>query len=124
MVAIEQNWTVVPATIVDVQMPRSTRGTLKVAATYQFVFQGQTYTGHRVSLYTADNFGNFYKQAYATLRDYHDRQKAFPAHVNPKNPSEAVLMPCCVGRRSDLSGLCGRVRRRGLGNRNQRVVAI
>ncbi len=93
MVATEQNWTVVPATIVDVQQKTSTRGTFRVAVTYEYVFQGQTYTGHRVSLYTADNFGNFYQQAFATLLDYHDRQKTFPAHVNPKNPSEAVLMP-------------------------------
>ncbi len=93
MVATEQSWTVVPAQIVDVQMQPSPRGTLKVAATYEYEFQGKAYTGHRVSLYTADSFGDFYQQAYATLLDYHDRQKMFPAHVNSKNPSEAVLMP-------------------------------
>ncbi len=92
-VVTAQGWPTVPATIESVELKSMGSQTEQVVTSYTYVFQGKRYTGHRVSLYTSDNLGTFYRDAYRELHTYLTRKAPYPVHVNPKAPDEAVLMP-------------------------------
>jgi hypothetical protein len=88
-----QSWPSVPATLQQVELKQVGANSVRVAASYTYSVNGQQFTGKRVSLYPADNLAGFHKRAADELRGYLVRQAPFPAHVNPKDPTEAILMP-------------------------------
>jgi hypothetical protein len=92
-VMVMQGWPTVPATLQNVELKASGQRAQRVAASYSYVFEGQPYTGKRVSLYGADNLGSFHQDAYRELHDYLSRQAPYPLHVNPRAPGESILMP-------------------------------
>jgi hypothetical protein len=92
-VMIMQGWPTVPATLQSVELKASGQRAQKTVAAYTYVFEGQAYTGKRVSLYGADNLGSFQEDAYRDLQDHLSRQTPYPVHVNPKAPTESILMP-------------------------------
>jgi hypothetical protein len=94
-VLIMQGWPTVPATLLSVELKAASGSgrAERAAASYTYAFDGQQYTGKRVSLYGADNLGSFQRDAYQDLQDHLSRQASYPAHVNPKAPAESILMP-------------------------------
>jgi hypothetical protein len=92
---IMQGWPTVPATLqtVELKSASATSSAAQAVASYTYVFNGQSYTGKRVSLYGADNLGSFQRDAHAKLEDYRSRQAPYPVHVNPRAPAESILMP-------------------------------
>ncbi|MEP7353881.1 MAG: DUF3592 domain-containing protein [Acidobacteriota bacterium] len=92
---IAQSWPTVPAIIqsVELQNEPGTRSSQRLLVTYVYKVNGQTYTSHRFSVYTADNLGTFRQDALQELSGYRERQQPYPAHVNPRDPSEAILKP-------------------------------
>ena len=94
-VLIMQGWPTVPATLLSVELKAASGSgrAERAAASYTYAFDGQHYTGKRVSLYGADNLGSFQRDAYQDLQDHLSRQAPYPAHVNPKAPAESILLP-------------------------------
>jgi hypothetical protein len=92
-VAIAQGWPTVPATLQSVELQPAGSSTLQVVTSYTYRFGGKEFTGHRLSLYGPDNLGSFYEDASRELHAYMARHEAYPAHVNPRDPQESVLMP-------------------------------
>jgi hypothetical protein len=92
-VAIAQGWPTVPAMLQSVELKSSGSSAVTVATTYTYTFQGKQFTGHRFSFYGPDNLGSFFPDAYKKLHGYLERKEPYPVHVNPKSPSQAVLMP-------------------------------
>lgn len=88
-----QAWPSVPATLQQVELVGGTRGSKRASATYTYSINGQQFTGRRVSLYGADNVGGFQIRADEELRGYLARNEPYPAHVNPKDPRQSILMP-------------------------------
>lgn len=88
-----QAWPTVPATLQRVELVTETRGSARATASYTYSVNGQQFTGKRVSLYGADNLGSFPQTATDELRGFLARKAPYPAHVNPKDPSESILMP-------------------------------
>jgi hypothetical protein len=93
MVAMMQGWAIVPATLRTVELSDSGSSSNLVVASYDYIFQGQQYSGHRVSLYGADNLGSFHEDTYRELHEYLARNEPYPVHVNPKAPAESILKP-------------------------------
>jgi Protein of unknown function (DUF3592) len=92
------SWEQVPATILSTELARhrGSKGSTsyKAKATYTYRYRGIEYRGDRVSIYSGgDNFGDYQHNTYATLKSYHQRGEAFPAYVNPQNPTESILFP-------------------------------
>jgi hypothetical protein len=92
MVMVMQGWPTVPATLQNVELAAS-GSTERVVASYTYAFNGQQYAGKRVSLYGPDDLGSFHRDAYRELHDYLSRQAPYPLHVNPRAPTESILMP-------------------------------
>ena len=88
-----QQWPVVMATLQDVELKPDGQRTEKVVARYTYAVQGHTYEGKRVSLYGADTPGTSQHRAYERLEAYVSRGTPYPAHVDPANPSNVILMP-------------------------------
>ena len=90
------SWQRVPATVKEAKLVEdwsSKSITYTVQATYEYSINGQTYTGHRVSIVDASSFNSYslnrrrYDELDAARRD----GKPVTALVNPKDPSEAIL---------------------------------
>jgi hypothetical protein len=90
---IMQAWPTIPATLSAVELKAEGNNSEKAVAAYTYVVNGQQYSGKRVSLYGADNLGSFQKNTFEELQGYASRNAPYPAHVNPKNPNESVLLP-------------------------------
>ena len=88
-----QRWPVVMATLQDVQLQPDGQRTERVVARYTYTVGGLIYTGKRVSLYGADTPGTSQHRAYDQLEAYVSRGAPYPAHVEPDNPANAILMP-------------------------------
>lgn len=82
-----RQWTVVEAHLKKVS-PSSTG--LEISAEYEYVFAGQTYTGHQVdrdSVHSsADQQGRL-----KYLRQALNEKRPVPCYVDPRTPTEAVL---------------------------------
>ena len=92
-VMLMQGWPTVPATLQDVELKASGQHAERAVASYTYLFDGKPYAGKRVSLYGADNLGSFQHDAYQDLHDHLARRAPYPVHVNPKAPTESILMP-------------------------------
>lgn len=89
-------WPTVPATLEQVELHRpgsATSRSLSVGARYHYTIDGRTFTGARVSIYQPDSVGPFFQRTYDDLHARLERKESVPAHVNPADPSEAVLLP-------------------------------
>lgn len=90
-----QSWVEVPAVIRDTDLVENHSDdgtTYRVEATYAYEYEGQTYSGDRVSIHSgSDNIGSFHQDAYRELLGHCNSGKPFRCYVNPRNPSEAVL---------------------------------
>ena len=91
------SWQETPATVLacDLKSESDSDGgtTYRVTATYAYEVNGTHYTGNRVSLHSgADNIGSFHHRIYAALSDCKNRKRPTTCWVNPRNPSEAVLI--------------------------------
>ena len=61
-------------------------------ATYTYTHYGQTYRGHRVSLFSGgDNIGSYQQDLGQRLRSAHERGDAITVWMNPDEPSESVV---------------------------------
>ncbi len=90
-------WRETPATVVacELKESRGAKGgsTYCVTAQYQYEACGVRLTGDRVSLHTgSDNIGRFHQRLYVELKRCLDRNEATVCWVNPKNPSEVILI--------------------------------
>lgn len=89
-------WPTVPATLEQVELHRpgsATSRSLSVGARYHYAVGGQIFTSGRVSIYPPDSVGAFFQRTYDDLHARLERKESVPAHVNPTDPSEAVLLP-------------------------------
>jgi len=88
-------WPTVPATLqtVELKAGSGSGATSKAVASYTYVVDGRRYTGTRVSVYGFDNLGDFHQRAFAELHDALARQAPYPVHVDPRAPTESILMP-------------------------------
>ncbi len=88
-----QTWPSVPATLQRAELKAEGSRSERATASYSYSINGQQFTGKRVSLYGADNLGSFHQQVNKELQSFLSRQAPYPVHVNPKDPSESILMP-------------------------------
>jgi Protein of unknown function (DUF3592) len=91
-----QSWVEVPAEITraELQSHRSRKGgvTHEAVADYRYQFNGQPFTGSRVSLLSgSDNIGSFQHDAYIELKSHLDRHQPFRCFVNPSKPADSIL---------------------------------
>jgi hypothetical protein len=93
LLAAMQGWTVVPGTLQTAELTASGQASNRADATYTYVFEGRMYSGHRVSLYGADNLGSFQKDTYEDLNEHLQAHQPYPVHVNPKAPEQSILKP-------------------------------
>ncbi|ACV26031.1 DUF3592 domain-containing protein [Kangiella koreensis] len=90
-----RGWQPVEATITHVEQVIS-RGddstTYGVNGSFQYQYQGQSYTSSQLNFYTGtDNIGSYQQDFYYKLSRVKDNQKTITAYVNPDNPNEAVI---------------------------------
>ncbi len=88
-----QAWPTVPATLQRVELVPAGGSTVRVSASYTYAVAGHQYTSTHVSLYGPDSPGGAQSKAYDELKEYVARDAPYPAHVNPADPSDAILMP-------------------------------
>jgi hypothetical protein len=91
-----RSWEETPARIVwtKLESDSDSEGGVSYRATaeYTYRFQGQQYTGHRVSVHSgSDNIGSFQLDAHRQLTKRRKSHRPFHCYVNPEDPSEAVL---------------------------------
>ena len=91
-----RSWAEVPATIdrAELKVDHDADGgtTYQALADYEYDFQGQHFTGHRISIHGgSDNIGSFQQDAYRELKSHLDQKKPFRCYINPANPTDAVL---------------------------------
>ena len=97
-----KSWTEVPATIqtVDLDVKHKTshhRGrtssstTYKVTANYIYNYEGQSYTGSRVTMHSGSDSFSYHKEIYTELSRCKESGQTFHCYVNPENPSQAIL---------------------------------
>lgn len=85
-----QSWTEVPAMIRTVELKGDE--TRRIAATYDYDFQGRVHTGERVSFHIgSDSLGRFHDKAFTELQGFQQARKPFRCFANPSDPSESVL---------------------------------
>lgn len=89
------SWVEVPARILSASLNES-RGddstTYSVSATYSYEYEGQPYTGDRVSFDdSGDNIGSYHQDIYETLKN--QRGQVYRCYVDPDEPWESVLFP-------------------------------
>jgi hypothetical protein len=66
--------------------------TYEAYARYTYSFNGQTYTGHRVSIAGgADSVGDYQQDMGRRLVNAQARQQPIPVYVDPDNPSRAII---------------------------------
>ena len=70
-----QAWPSVPATLQHVELKTHARGSQSASASYVYFVNGQKFSGKRVSLYGADNFGSFQERANDALQSYLARRR-------------------------------------------------
>ena len=91
-----RGWEEVPVMIERLQLEQKESDdgeTFRINARYTYTYQGQSYTATRVALSNgADNIGNFWQDHYNELRPYWRQKRPYPGFVNPKRPSEAILI--------------------------------
>ena len=104
-----QNWQKVSATITDVNwdakrsnLNKSVRRyaggrkgvkVYRAGASYSYDFEGRSYNSDRVALvkgFTSDHDAQ--RRIYNSLKSHLDNNTPYPAFVNPKTPSQAVLI--------------------------------
>ncbi len=89
-----QDWHVVPATIIDLELQRNTSSdsiTYTVIGEYVYQYQGQEFMGSNISTSSgSDNIGSYWQDLYAVLMQKR-RSDTVEVWVNPRNPSESVL---------------------------------
>ena len=90
-----RGWDDVPAMIVHAEL-ESHRGddstSYKAVARYEYTYEGQRYTGGRVSVHGgSDNVGSFHQRTYRELDGYRKRKEPFACYVNPADPGRSVL---------------------------------
>lgn len=90
-----QSWIEIPATILasDLKTSHSDDSTTyKVTARYQYTYEGQSYTGNRVTMHSdSDNIGSFHQRTHETLQRHRKSNEPFPCYVNPEDPTQATL---------------------------------
>ena len=90
-----RSWIEVPATIIasDLETHHSDDSTTyRVTARYQYDYQGQSYTGQRVTMHSgSDNLGSFHQDTHKLLQRHQSTGEPFRCYVNPDDPSESIL---------------------------------
>lgn len=87
-----QRWVDVPATILTAEISRGRKGARQALATYEYQYEGQSYTGDKVSLHHgSDSLGKFQTRAHEELQRHRQAGRPFRCYVNPRNPAESVL---------------------------------
>lgn len=90
-----KDWLPVSMTITSTQLDVNTGDdstTYQVLATYQYDYQGQHYTGDRVTFDSgSDNIGDFHQETHALLRQ-HLNAEPWTGYINPQQPSHSVLI--------------------------------
>jgi len=89
---VMQGWPTVPAIIQSAELENSGKSS-RAKATYTYQVDGKQYSGHRVSLYSPDNLGSFHERTYNDLEQHLNSKTPFPAHVDPQDPNESILLP-------------------------------
>ena len=90
-------WPEVPAIILSAESsPSSSHSgrspTSQTRATYRYVVDGRTCTGHRVAIHDqGDNLGEFQARVYGELRQHQLSGEPFRCFVNPQDPGDSVL---------------------------------
>ena len=93
-----QGWVETEAQILHTSLDEHHDGeggtTYEALAEYRYEFQGQQYTGDRVSISsTADNIGKYHQRKASLLRSHFVNKKPIPCYVNPRSPAESILFP-------------------------------
>lgn len=93
-----QSWIKVPAHIQSAELKSGSGSdsgsTYSVKATYDYVVDGKSYTGNRVSLDTgSDSQVEHHRELFNQLKSHLDSGEPFLATVNPKDPSRSILFP-------------------------------
>jgi len=91
-----RSWAEAPATIKRAELKVDHDGdggtTYEAVADYEYDFQGQHFTGHRISIHGgSDNVGSFQHDAYRELKAHLDQKQPFHCYINPASPADAVL---------------------------------
>ncbi len=89
------SWDQVPMTIIsaDLEVSHSDDSTTyEAVAEYRYQYNGQEFTGDRVSFASgSDNIGSFHQDTHALLREYVNGEP-FLGYVNPEHPEKSVLI--------------------------------
>ena len=93
-----RSWPIVPATVLatDLESHRDSDGdvTRRVTARYRYEVAGHTYECERVGLHGgSDNLGTYHEQWHERLQASLRAETPLPAHVNPADPTRAILDP-------------------------------
>ncbi len=91
--ALMQSWPTRPASLESVELKDPGSKSERAVVAYSYNVDGKEFNGKRISLFGTDNFTDFQKRAFEELQGYQSRGEQFPAHVNPEDPSESILMP-------------------------------
>ena len=90
-----QSWISVEGRILstDLQVSRGDDGdTYKVVGNYEYEFNGQTYQGSRIGLYSgSDNIGRFHQNKHQELKKLIQSKQPLTVYVNPGDSSKAII---------------------------------
>lgn len=86
-----RDWQETPATILTANVD-SHGDSGSTEATYEYVWNGQGYTGDQVSLHSgSDNIGSFQSRVAHELTTAHKSGEPFRCYVDPSNPAASIL---------------------------------
>lgn len=88
-----RDWQETPAVVLKVHVKGSSDSdSTQTNATYEYEWDGQTYTGDRVSLHSgSDNIGSFQQRVAEELTRHHKSGEPFRCFVDPDDPSQSIL---------------------------------
>ena len=90
-------WQEVPARIITAQLDERSGGrrgntvTYKAKATYSYEFQGQPYTGDRVTLHVGGDSTSAESEIYRQIEQSRASGQPFRCYVDPADPSQSIL---------------------------------
>ena len=89
-------WTQVDATVLSAKARRVSKGnesSWEISAEYQYVYDGQTYSGNRVGIDDSVGFGGTLRRRAALLNEAQQTNQPVVCYVNAEVPTEVVLFP-------------------------------
>lgn len=97
-----RSWVETPAQVISASLESHTSSgsngsgsttTYEVRARYSYVYDEKKYTSTRVSVHSgSDNIGSFHQETAARLKAARKAGRTVPCYVNPKRPSQAILI--------------------------------